>query len=56
MAKEIAFYIEGNPVHIWRPKNPEHGDLTTDVAFVMAKVLGGKPLDWAEKMKEAFNG
>jgi arginyl-tRNA synthetase len=26
------------PVRIWKPKNPEHGDLTTDVAFVICKI------------------
>ena len=39
--KEVAFYIcvpwGSYPVHIWKPK-PEHGDLSTDIAFVLAKI------------------
>jgi len=26
------------PVKIWRNKDPKHGDLTSDVAFVLAKI------------------
>jgi hypothetical protein len=41
--KRIYAYIVRDgvryPVHSWRPK-PEHGDWTTDIAFVLARALG----------------
>lgn len=49
MRKEVIFKINGVPVHLWRPK-PEHGDYSTDIAFVMAKVCGGTPREWAEEI------
>lgn len=52
--KEVMFHIKGVPVHVWRPKNPEHGDLSTDCAFVLAKVYGGTPMEWAEKIVKAI--
>ena len=36
--------------HIERPKNPEHGDLSTNVALQLAKSLGLKPRDIAQKL------
>lgn len=44
--KEIWFWLSvpwgEYPVHIWRCA-PEHGDYSTDLAFVMAKI--GKEMD-----------
>lgn len=40
---------------MWTPKNKAHGDLSSDIAFVLAKVYGGKPLDWAEKLLKAHD-
>ena len=37
--------------HIERPKNPEHGDLSTNVAMQLARILGRKPRDIAEQLK-----
>jgi arginyl-tRNA synthetase len=39
--------------HIERPKNPEHGDLSTNVAMQLAKILGRKPRDIAQQLLEA---
>lgn len=41
--KTVVCYLAKNgvryPIHLWRPKNPEHGDYTTDAAMVLAKAL-----------------
>ena len=42
-------------VDIERPKNPEHGDFTTNVALQLAKRVGRKPRDVAEAIKTAFD-
>ncbi|HET7365516.1 MAG TPA: arginine--tRNA ligase [Burkholderiales bacterium] len=40
-------------VHLERPKNPEHGDWSTNVALQLAKELKRKPRDIAEDLKRA---
>jgi len=40
-------------VHLERPKNPEHGDWSTNVALQLAKDLKRKPRDIAEELKKA---
>lgn len=40
-------------VHLERPKNPEHGDWSTNVALQLAKELKRKPRDIAEELKKA---
>jgi len=42
-------------VDIERPKNPEHGDFTTNVALQLAKRVGRKPREVAEVIKAAFD-
>ena len=42
-------------VDIERPKNPEHGDFTTNVALQLAKRVGKKPREVAETIKAAFD-
>jgi arginyl-tRNA synthetase len=42
------------PIHLWRPKNPQHGDFTTDAAFVLSRV-GGYKRDNNRKKKEDVN-
>jgi len=39
---------------IERPKNPEHGDFTTNAALQLAKRLGRKPREVAEKITAGF--
>ncbi|HET6263541.1 MAG TPA: arginine--tRNA ligase [Usitatibacter sp.] len=41
---------------IERPKNPEHGDFTTNAALQLAKRLGRKPREVAEKITAGFQG
>ena len=40
-------------VHLERPKNPEHGDWSTNVALQLARDLKRKPRDIAEELKKA---
>jgi arginyl-tRNA synthetase len=40
-------------VHLERPKNPEHGDWSSNVALLLAKQLKRKPLEIAEDLKRA---
>jgi arginyl-tRNA synthetase len=40
-------------VHLERPKNPEHGDWSTNVALQLAKDLKRKPREIAEDLKNA---
>jgi len=40
-------------VHLERPKNPEHGDWSTNVALQLAKDLKRKPRDIAEDLRKA---
>jgi arginyl-tRNA synthetase len=47
--RKIAPGASAEP-HIERPKNPEHGDLSTNVALQLAKSLGLKPRDIAQKL------
>ncbi|MCH9816128.1 MAG: arginine--tRNA ligase [Actinomycetia bacterium] len=40
------------PARVERPRNPEHGDYTTNVAMVLAKAAGRKPRDLAALLQE----
>ncbi|MCH9664149.1 MAG: arginine--tRNA ligase [Gammaproteobacteria bacterium] len=37
-----------------RPKNPEHGDWSTNIAMRLSAVHGGNPRQWAEKIMAAL--
>jgi arginyl-tRNA synthetase len=41
------------PVHIERPKNPEHGDLSSNIAMQIAKQLRRNPREVAQEIVEA---
>src|SRR5690349_2522796 len=41
------------PVHIERPKNPEHGDLSSNIAMQLAKQLRRNPRELATQFVEA---
>jgi len=43
-------------VELDRPKNPEHGDFTTNAALQLAKRVGRKPREVAEVITAAFKG
>jgi len=51
-ARRIA---PGEPVeiHIERPKNPQHGDLSSNIAMQLSKRLGSKPREIAQRFIEA---
>jgi arginyl-tRNA synthetase len=40
-------------IHIERPKNPEHGDLSTNVALQLSRQLGRKPREVAQDLLNA---
>jgi arginyl-tRNA synthetase len=40
-------------VHIERPRNPEHGDLSTNIALQLSKQLGRKPREIAQQLVDA---
>jgi len=40
-------------VHIERPRNPQHGDLSTNVALQLSKQLGRKPREIAQQLVDA---
>src|SRR5688572_12244431 len=43
-------------IHIERPKNPEHGDLSSNVAMQLARQLKRNPREIAQKLVEAAAG
>src|SRR5579859_3673227 len=43
-------------VHLERPKNPEHGDWSTNVALQIARDLKRKPREIADELKRATAG
>jgi arginyl-tRNA synthetase len=43
-------------IHIERPKNPEHGDLSSNLAMQLARQLKRNPRDIAQKLVEAAAG
>ena len=40
-------------VHIERPRNPQHGDLSTNIALQLSKQLGRKPREIAQQLVDA---
>ncbi len=53
---QAAFPEAGDfPIEIERPKNPEHGDFTTNVALQLAKRVGKKPREVAERIKAGLH-
>jgi len=46
-----AFGLDDVRIEIERPKNPEHGDYTTNAALQLAKRVGQKPRDVAQAIK-----
>jgi len=53
---ELRKLAPGNSTepHIERPKNPEHGDFSTNVALQLAKQLGRKPREIAEHLQKVI--
>ena len=54
-AVKVAFPDAGDlPIEVERPKNPEHGDFSTNVALQLAKRFGKKPREAAEAIARAL--
>ena len=51
--RAVAPQAAGIEIHIERPKNPEHGDLSSNVAMQLAKQLKRNPREIAQKFVEA---
>src|SRR5258706_13012044 len=54
--RKIAPQASIGDVHIERPKNAEHGDLSTNVALQLSKQLGRKPREVAQDLVNATTG
>src|SRR5207237_5776397 len=54
-AVKVAFPDAADqPIEVERPKNPEHGDFTTNIALQLAKRFGKKPREAAEAIARAL--
>src|SRR3954462_243377 len=53
LQEDIRKLGASSEVHLERPRNPEHGDWSTNVALQLAKELKRKPRDIAEHLKTA---
>src|SRR5688572_5797608 len=51
--RAVAPQAAGIEIHIERPKNPEHGDLSSNVAMQLARQLKRNPREIAQKLIEA---
>ena len=54
--RAVAPEAAGIEIHIERPKNPEHGDLSSNVAMQLARQLKRNPREIAQKFLEAAAG
>jgi arginyl-tRNA synthetase len=54
--RAVAPEAAGLEIHIERPKNPEHGDLSSNVAMQLSKQLKRNPREIAQKIVEASAG
>jgi arginyl-tRNA synthetase len=52
----VAPQAASGEIHIERPKNPEHGDLSSNVAMQLARELKRNPREIAQKIIEAAAG
>ena len=52
----VAPEAAGIEIHIERPKNPGHGDLSSNVAMQLARQLKRNPREIAQKFLEAAAG
>ncbi len=48
--RTVAPNLAVDDIHIERPKNPEHGDLSTNIALQLAKRLGRNPREVAQEL------
>lgn len=52
--KTSGFEVEEDKVKIEIPKEEHHGDLSTNLAFLLSKKLNKKPIEVANQLKEIF--
>ncbi|MEJ2203802.1 MAG: arginine--tRNA ligase [Gemmatimonadota bacterium] len=45
----------GDPIHLERPRDPSHGDVATNLAMTLARVLRRAPRDIAEEIAERLD-
>src|SRR4051812_29733809 len=55
VVQRLAPTFVGEP-KIDRPKNPEHGDFSTNVALQLSKLLKRKPLELANEIRANLEG
>lgn len=53
---EIPADVERRGITVEPPRDAAHGDLATNAAMVLAKRVGSKPRDLAEKIAEELRG
>jgi len=46
--------MDNVPVEVWHPRNPKHGDYTTNIALKLAKITGGDPMEIAQELVRQF--
>src|SRR3954471_22905313 len=51
--RKIAPQATIKDILVERPKNPDHGDLSTNVALLLSKQVGRKPHEIAQQLKDA---
>jgi len=54
--RKIAPTAREVEIHLERPKNPEHGDLSSNIALQLARELKRKPRELAQEIIEATRG
>ena len=52
---DLKYDNENLDIHITVPKNKDFGDLSTNIAFLLAKNLGVNPIDIASKIKKSLD-
>jgi len=57
LKKSIAKSANVNPrnLHLEHPENPQHGDYSTNIAFILAKKQGKSPLELAKNIVKKLN-
>jgi len=51
----VEMGVEGQPIRLERPNDPDHGDLATNVALTLASKLRKQPRSIAEEIMERLD-
>lgn len=54
--RELGITEDASNVHLERPARLEHGDLSTNIAMMLAKKAGSSPRELATRLSEVLNG